>query len=375
MRTYAAGKVRLWVGLAAGVAAVAAVLALPAPPGRDTPGRDAPGSAAGRGGTPDVAAVWPGARVVDIPAVQPDGRRYTPLLVLDDGTSAGRRTDPGTSASQFVLRTGGGERVLRPAAADTSDVVTATATPTALYWVVAGTAADGTSRYSIWSAGRDGGAPQLITDDAGNVTVYNSEYDFQAVDGRLHWLAARDGAPGPELRSVPVGGGPVTRTPLDGNVTLSAWPWLVTVPGQPGQGAQLTNVVTGELRHAPARGDEQLMCSPAWCLATTVETVNTSTVRLRRPDGSDSHEVGTGALWPAVANIAVLDRFAVLATDGPPSLAGPTVRLSLYDLRERRLVLVDPAAVDVASRNGFLWWSNSAGESLVWHVLDLRTLG
>jgi hypothetical protein len=48
--------------------------------------------------------------------------------------------------------------------------------------------------------------------------------------------------------------------------------------------------------------------------------------------------------------------------------------LLLYDLRERRTVLVAKDVGMVLCRGGILWWSIGAAETTGWQALDLRTL-
>jgi hypothetical protein len=363
------------VGLVAGIAAVAVALALPAPKSQPTPAAGtAPASTGPAAAT--IAGVWPQAKPVNVTAIQPDGRTYTPLLVLDPNTSLGRLSSDDSPASAFVLRTGSEVRVLQGGGSvDSSDVVAEAATATGLFWIQVSSDANGVGRYTIWSANRDGTAPRVVTTDAGPVAVYSSEFDLQVADGRLYWLAAHAGAAGAvDLRSAPVGGGPVTVKPLDGNVALSTWPWVATAISQPGQNAELTNLVTGERRQASGAANEQLTCAPTWCLAAATGSSTATTLRLRRTDGSDTREIGTGDIWAAIPNVVLLDRFAVIAGTGVSTFAGANIRLSLFDLNTNRLIQVSPAAVDVASREGFLWWSDGVAESLTWHILDLRAL-
>jgi hypothetical protein len=319
----ATGPLRGLADLVAGLAVVAVALALPAPKSPTRPGvatGPAPSTAAG-GGATMIADIWPQAKPVAVSATQPDGRKFTPLLVLDRDTTLGRLTSDETVARELVLRTPTGMRALQSGGAlDTTDVVATASTSSALFWMRVTADSGGNGRYSIWSANLDGTAVRTVTTDVGSFAPYDAEYDLQVADGRLYWVAARNPTTrAVDLRSVPITGGPVSRQPLEGGIAMSAWPWAVTASTNPGGGADLTNVVTGARRHATAG-------------------------------------------------------FVVIAAAGQTTLNGVNTRLSLYDLTTNRTILVSPAATDAGSRNGYLWWSDGVGESLTWHIFDLHNL-
>jgi hypothetical protein len=98
------------------------------------------------------------------------------------------------------------------------------------------------------------------------------------------------------------------------------------------------------------------------------------TVDLQRTDGSQRRRVGSQALMPLNPDVALVDRFEVLAgpsPDGSPA----TQRLWLHDLTTRRsALLADSVTATIGSRAGYLWWSTGDNEAAVWHVLDLRQL-
>src|SRR5262249_28347531 len=142
------------------------------------------------------------------------------------------------------------------------------------------------------------------------------------VDGRLYWAAYLPRGRG-EIRSIPVGGGPVQVRTLDTLYGLTAWPWATSsVSGRPGD-VDLLNLVTGEHRTVRAQANQFLSCTPTWCRVTT-HANDTTTVGLRQTDGTNVADL---RLAPANANVALLDRFEIVESKGDP------VSLWLHDLR------------------------------------------
>ena len=75
-----------------------------------------------------------------------------------------------------------------------------------------------------------------------------------------------------------------------------------------------------------------------------------------------------------VNEVAVLDRFEILAEPGPNSDLTGTAALLVYDITTERTVLVDPAADGAFTKGGMLWWSTGDQDTIVWHTIDLRTV-
>jgi hypothetical protein len=208
------------------------------------------------------------------------------------------------------------------------------------------------------------------------VVFYSSQYDLVIADGQLYWLAAaRTATPVTEVRSVPLGGGPVTVRNVDGSYALSAWPWMVSAgTGQTGA-VELRNLVDGRRVTVPAQPSELVSCSPAWCRVLVVSTVSgPARIDLMRPDGSDRRRVASGLVSAAIGDVAVLDRFEVLTLAGRDGSATSNQQLMLYDAPKKRTIQVANGVGTVLCRAGILWWSTGDNETLRWHALDLHAL-
>jgi hypothetical protein len=373
--------VRSWLGVASAATVIGAMLALPSarhpptarpatPAPAMTPSRSAPPTG------PTLATVWPHAKPFDIPAFLPDGSTYTPMAVLDPTRSLGTARSADGDRTGLVEVTG--RTTARPLewdpSADALTIDALTSTTTDVYWMRTVTDNDGNAATSLWRAGLTGGAAIRVTTDVGGAVFADSTYDLQTVGGRLYWMAAH-GANGSELRSVATTGGPVTTRTLPGSWVLTAWPWLTTGPGPAGHHTQLYNVDTGRRRTVPAPTNQLLTCTPAWCRMIADNVADTSGIKLIRPDGTDLRQVG-GADDNAVADdVALRDRFELLATAAPTSSPAIVIeRLTLYDLTHRRLVVITPAAANAGARGDYIWWATGDNETLAWHALDLRAL-
>jgi hypothetical protein len=360
--------------LLAGLIAVGLALVLPPPPPRAAP-------AAAPAGPARLADVWPAARVVSFPALLADGSSYVPLDVLDPGHSVGLATSADLTAVSVVVRTGDARaRVLRTLrGANRPTVVALTVVNGQIFWLETATVAEGGHATALWRADLasvDGPATQLAA-DASDVLYYGSTYDLQVADGRVYWVAAV-GADRKvsEVRSVPLAGGPVTVRRLDGLYALTVWPWVTSSAGtRPGDVA-LLNVNDGERRTVRAGPNEILTCSPNWCRVTTlIDRGKELTFEAERVNGRERQRIGDTALTPQLADVALVDRFEVMASAASANAAGLTQRLWLHDLKQQRAVLLDETASPaVAARGDYLWWSAGDNEAITWQVLDLRTL-
>jgi hypothetical protein len=221
------------------------------------------------------------------------------------------------------------------------------------------------------------GPPRQLASDSSDVVYLDSAYDVQVSDGYVNWAAAGTGAvQGGEIRSVAVDGGTVRIRKLDRLYTLSVWPWATSGGnGQPGD-IDLLNLRTGERRTVAAGPNDLLNCTPSWCRVTTLVNRGQSlTVDVERTDGTSRRRIGDTALMPLNTDVALADRFEVLAGAVSTNAATTVQRLWLHDLTtSRSVVLADGATAALGSRGGFLWWSTGDNETLVWHVIDLRDL-
>lgn len=360
---------RLRLGAAAALVAVGVLLALP---------HAGPASpAAGPVGPITLAQAWPAARPVSLAATLPTGDFYAPLLVLDATTTVGLTSRPGSRTSDLVLLTDPARprrlQTLSPGTGDTVEALAATSER--IYWLrsVDG-AGGGPEQASIWTARRDGGPAQAVTLAAGPATTNSSQFDLQVADGRLVWTTIGDGPePVTEVRSVAVSGGPVQVRTFPGGYALTAWPWLTSTLGGVGGSNELVNVVTGQRVPVVTSAGEQPTCTPMRCRVGQ-STVGGTFVVYRRPDGSARRAVPVDAGTPATADVALLDRFAVLTAPTSGDIDNAVQRLVLDDLTADRQVTVDTGVTRVGGYGAWLWWSTGDQETLTWHLLDLSEL-
>jgi hypothetical protein len=363
------GKRRWERGHAAAVVAalvvVGVALALPSPqPSQPSQPSTAPPPAR-------LTAVWPGATPVPLTGVLPDGSTYRPSVVVDATTSIGVATTPDMETARLVVRRADTVRAIHAVPTGRATIAAVTLVDDQIVWaeVAAQTTGDG-AQTSIWRTGLTGGAVRRLAAHPGDMIARDSAYDLLVADGTVHWaVAIADGERG-EIRSIGLAGGSVRVRPLDRDFGLTAWPWATTsTSGEPGS-VELLNLSTGERRVVSAGPEEFLSCSPSWCrVVTLVDDGQEIEYSIRRGDGSDAREFGD---TPMNVDVALMDRFEVLAADAE---SGPAGRLSLYDIASGRTVLLaDSAAGTVGSDGRHLWWSTGDNEVLQWHVVDLRRL-
>jgi hypothetical protein len=296
----------------------------------------------------DSLTAWPAARRADTPAGLPDGPLFTPSMFLDTTTAVGTAPAPSGAETRLLLRSPAGLRELRRVTlADNPQFEAFTATADQLFWAES-TAASPSVR--LWTAPLRGGPARLLTRDTGSAVFYGTQYDLVVAEGRLHWTAAA-GAASTEVRSIPVGGGKVSVRTEPGQWSQSAWPWLVddgSTSGEP----RLRNLATKRDTPVVSSGAEQLTCGPVWCRSMVMGDQTLAAIELVRPDGSDRRRIAGGAAQAAVTDVAILDRFEILAEPRP-----------------------DSDVTGTSARGGMLWWSTStADEDITWHTLDLRTI-
>ena len=366
---------RNWRGpasLVAGLLAVGVALALPAPQQAAAPATAGPAR---------FGEVWPSAKVVTIASQLPDGSAFQPLLLLDAATAVGIATSPDLATSRLVIRSGNGAiRTLRPLQGQQGSTVAAlTAVADQLYWLELADGGDGKRTTTLWRAGLSGvsaaASATLLATDSSDLLYYDSAYDLQVVDGTLHWAAA-SAEGGGELRSVPIAGGVVNVRKLDRLFALTAWPWVTSSGGSKPGDVELLNLTSGERRTVPAGASEILTCTPVWCRVTTLVNQGQSLkFEVEHLDGRDRRAIGNTSLTPLNTDVALLDRFEVLASTSSSNASGYAQKLWLQDLKAGRAVLLDDSVTaTVSSRGSFLWWSTGNNETVSWHILDLRQL-
>jgi hypothetical protein len=355
------GTLRTRLGLAAALAAGAALLVLPA-------GGNAQPAA------PVTAAVaWPQAQRGTVQPTLPDGTEYRPGLFLDARTSIGTATTPNDRFLRLVrVGADGTVRQLRrlPRAQHPS-FQALTATGDVLAWVES---TDG-GRRRLLTAGLTGtAAPRELTADLGRAEFYQSQYDLVIAEGRVHWVAA-DRGDVTLVRSVALTGGAVSTRREAGTWKLSAYPWLVNGVNDSSGSTQLRNLDTGAdspVRGAGARATTA--CSPVWCRVASLTRDGENRIELMRPDGSGRERLAGDTAATVIVDVAPLDRFEVLARVGPNSELTGNNELIAVELATRRTVEISPDAGSVSYRGGMLWWSTGNLDGIVWHSLDLRTI-
>jgi hypothetical protein len=323
---------------------------------------------------PPVSAVWPQIKRASVPGTLPDGAAYTPVYFLDEQASVGTALDPRGGGVRLVLRAADGtlRELRRPPRGPGRWYGGFTRAGDQVVWAESVTAKDGVTRTELWRAGVAGGPPRKVTGDTGWVSFENSDRDIAVAGGQLHWTAA--GRSTTEVRSVPLDGGPVRVRTQPGAWTLAGWPWLVsTGSGQRGP-MRLHNLDTGETTTVDAGRDTPDQCGPLWCRVFVLKGDDPVRSVLMRPDGTDRQTVADDGATAAIPDVAVLDRFEILAGDSSTlATAVGGARLLIYDVKTRQLVTVSAAASRVTYRGGVLWWSTSGGNT-TWQTLDLRSV-
>jgi hypothetical protein len=358
-------------GLASLVVALAAGLFLVAGP---APSRPAPLT-----GELTLALAFPGIKPVDMSGWLDDGTDYNPQFFLDPKTSLG--TAPSTDKKQLrlLLRAADGKlRELRRLPVTSQPQYGAfTVSGDDVAWDESTAGTDSQAVTQMWVMNwRTGQPPRALTTNVGDAVFFNSQYDMVIADGRLYWVAAaRTKDPVTEVRSVPLTGGAVTVRQVPGAYAFSAWPWLVSAgTGQTGP-VQLQNLDTGKRVTVTAQPTELVTCSPDWCRVLILsENSAPARMELMRPDGSKRQRIAGASVSSAVIDVAVLDRFEILARAGNNGAPTSNQQLLLYDLKHTRTVVVANGVGMVLSRGGMLWWSTGDNETLAWHALDLHAL-
>ncbi|MEU7531687.1 hypothetical protein AB0A74_38550 [Saccharothrix sp. NPDC042600] len=329
-----------WLGLALVVLAAVVLVGLPEPV-------RAPASAAPL----TLGEAFPGARTSSA-----TGGAHTPLAYLDLDTPVSV-----TNAGD-VVRLVVGDRVVRELPAAGSPRFAVATPPDALVWLEL---SDVTATGSLWRSGPRGEDPTRVTADTGRVVLLDSQYDLVVHDGLASWatVVGED----TEVRTVPVAGGPVGAVRLSGRYTLSAWPWATAAEVEAAGSSRLADLRTGAVTTVRGEGVELVDCTPEWCRVQVLRQSGTARLDLMRPDGSSRRRVGGREVRPAVVDVVLLDRFAVVVDDGRGALA-------LYDTRGDRTADLATGFGTVLARGPFVWWSTGENTALTWHVVDLRTL-
>ncbi|MEU4245192.1 hypothetical protein [Actinoplanes sp. NPDC026619] len=312
-----------------------------------------------------AAAAWPKVVRADFDPAMPDGPLFSPLRFLDTATAVGTAPTNDARSVRLGVRDAAGFRELRKLPLDDNPQFEAIAVDgDDIVWTES---TDGQPRVRIWHASRRGGPATLLTADTGNAIFFGNQWDLAISGGVVRWAAA--GGANTDIRSVALSGGPVGVQSVPGNWSLSAWPWLVDENER-----RLRNLEKHWDAEVVTSGPETATCSPVWCRVMVMSGDGLARIDLMHPDGSARRRMAGGDVQAAVDDVAVLDRFEILAEPGPDADLTGTTTLLVYDASTSRTIEVSPAVDGAFTGGGLLWWSTGGNEDDVrWHVLDLRT--
>ncbi|WP_436535209.1 hypothetical protein [Actinoplanes sp. HUAS TT8] len=318
-----------------------------------------------------LTAAWPGAARGSVPSKLADGSEFTPGLFLDAKTSVGTAQSADSKTLRLVVRDPDGNLLeLRKVPAEhRAPFAGLTLSGNTLIWVES---IDG--KQQLWSGDRhDPKTARMLTADVGAMQFYDSDHDLVVADGRVHWVAGGKGDE-TEFRSVALTGGPVTVTTQKGTWSLAAWPWAVDGQHSARGTTTLRNLTTGATVATPSAERSVTGCGATWCQMVSINEDGYSRIELSHPDGSARRKILEGNVETAITDVAVLDRFEVLAKVTSQSELSGNQQLVVYDLSNRHLVLVSPDAANITYRAGVLWWSTGDQSSYIRNSLDLRTI-
>lgn len=352
-------------GLVVAVLAAGRLLTMPEPAPPPTPAAVAEQSVADR---------WPGAAIVRSPARLADGRAFTPWFHLDPATAVGTALTGDGAQMRLVVRSGTDEReLIRLPAADNPQFNGFAAAGDDLLFMVSASGDAASATSVLYRASWKSGPASVLTRDTGAVVFFNSQYDVLVTDGRVTWAAAATDGQATEIRSVPLAGGAVEVRRIDGQYALSAWPWA-TSAGTQGGSVELRNLVTGERKTVAGEGNEMVNCGPVWCRVMIIGAGGQpARTDVMRSDGSDRKRMAAGSVSSAVLDVALIDRFEVLAQATPTGTG--VLKLLLFDVPAGRSAVLAAGVATVQARGPIVWWSTGSDEAVEWYALDLRTLG
>jgi hypothetical protein len=360
-----------WLSTAALVVAVLAAVAVIALP--PTPRADAPNGPAGP--PPALAS----GLVTTTAGTLTDGSSYGLRYVLSKSSSVGTSlaAQDGTYRLLWVVD---GRPVLelrRLPVASGPQFDGFTSDDGHLYWAETATAADGLTHSQLWQApiGSDDtvGQPRRLVDDMGPAIFYDSAYDLVVADGTITWVVVTGSIhPGTILRSMPIGGGPITDRGFAGPWRQIARPWLASAAG--GGNASMLNVTTGQVVSVPATASDNVECSPQWCRFTVQGPGGPVRCGIMRPDGSQNTRVAGPDTQFQGPDPALLGRYELLSEEGS-DLPTASRRLLVFDHQQGSTRLIETAPGGLAtSRGSYAWWISGDFKAPDWHVLDLKAL-
>ncbi|WP_231956831.1 MULTISPECIES: hypothetical protein [unclassified Actinoplanes] len=273
---------------------------------------------------------------------------------------------------RLLLRSTGGLRELRRQPAD--------AAPQFDNFAVAGddvvwTESTDAGSTEIWSVNtRDGRPAHRLTADTGDTVFYGTQNDLVIAGGRVYWAAALKQGQDTEIRSVALTGGAVTARRESGTWALTTWPWLTDSTGGPSRMLRMRNFNTGRDVQVATSAEDAAECSPVWCRVMISGSEGLVRIDLMHPDGSARRRIAGADASAAVTDVAILDRFEILSQTIPGSDVTGVAALRVYDISTGTTVDISPAVSAAFTRAGVLWWSTGSTDTVMWHILDLRTV-
>jgi hypothetical protein len=96
-------------------------------------------------------------------------------------------------------------------------------------------------------------------------------------------------------------------------------------------------------------------CSPRWCRLTPNHAGDTAATTLIHTDGTHRHVVGDAKAIAVDSDVALLDRFELLATTTSGNELVTVSTLALYDLSAGRSVLITQAATNAGGSGTYIW--------------------
>ncbi len=272
--------------------------------------------------------MWPEA-VRKIPATLPNGRKFRPVLYLDDHTlliNTESGFEKADMLSAYDLDTGKATELARITTPPRAVIFASdfTAGHGTLAWWTQRKQGQGTV-VDIWGVPVTGGTPQKITSFPGEL----GGLDHLAIaGGKIAWSLTKGGG----VHQAPLSGGEAAPIPGTRGMHLIQWPWAASPSAfdtpesqetQPTFG-HLLNVETGERREAIVKpGDRPGICGITWCIGGRPDQNGSGHYVAHRRDGSAEREIPGSAKAPPA-----LDRFIVAPASGRTGLEG----VVLYDI-------------------------------------------
>lgn len=364
-----AGTVELIVSLV--IAAALTVYVIP----RDTPRH--PHSTTSYPTVAVLAAVWPSAQTVAVPATLIDGTPIRPLAFLSERVLLGIAPTADGAAVRLIVNDGGTRlnEIRRYPADRVPNIDAVASTDVDVVWTE--TDAGEPASSVLWRASwRQSDRPVTIATHVGAMVFAGGTDDLQIVDGRIIWLTnATDGSPVTELRSIKLDGSSPGVRRLPGVYQPARWPWVADASGEAGQPVTLFNTTTGRTLSVTADPTEVLNCTPGWCQILDLRADGVPAgLDVMRTDMRERRPVADAASRPVPACISLLDRFHVLLTRSSAPSVSDTQQALLYDSQLGRLVLVASNVLDVRCRAGLFSWLTAEDGRQLWRTLNLRAL-